>query len=173
MKKSTLLFGLISGIIVSVQLLITLIMMRNNPDFEGSMIIGFASMIVAMAFVFVAVKARRDKHNEGIISFGQALATGVMVAFIGSTLYVVTWLIEYYLFFPDFMEKYADHVLKQASESGLSAGELAAKSAEMASYKEMYKNPVWVILLTYMEILPIGLVVAIISALILKRKVKK
>ena len=40
----------------------------------------------------------------------------------------------------------------------------------MNMYKEMYKNPLYVIVLTYAEILiPIGLLVPIISALILKR----
>ncbi|WP_413669992.1 hypothetical protein ACEN9X_08680 [Mucilaginibacter sp. Mucisp86] len=40
----------------------------------------------------------------------------------------------------------------------------------MAGYVNMYKSPFGVIVLTYMEILPVGLVIALIAALILKRK---
>jgi hypothetical protein len=43
--------------------------------------------------------------------------------------------------------------------------------AEMAGYKEMYKNPLFLILLTYAEIFPVGLLVSVISAFILKQKV--
>ena len=68
------------------------------------------------------------------------------------------------------MDKYTAHVLKEASREGASQAVLDEKSAEMRSYKEMYQSPIMVILLTYTEILPVGLVVSLISALILKRK---
>ena len=51
--------------------------------------------------------------------------------------------------------------------------ELEAKVTELAGYKEMYQNPVMVILWTYAEILPVGLIVTLISALILKKPGKE
>ena len=71
------------------------------------------------------------------------------------------------------MEKYTEIVLNQTKADGATASELQKKSAEMESFKEMYKNPLMVVLLTYSEVLPIGLIVSVISALILKRRTKK
>jgi len=48
-------------------------------------------------------------------------------------------------------------------------GDLKTKSTEMANFKEMYKNPLFVILLTYFKVMPVDLVVALISSLLLKR----
>ena len=70
------------------------------------------------------------------------------------------------------MELYVDHAINHAKANGISGADLDKQIAEMASYKEMYKNPAMVILLTYMEILPIGILVTLISALILKKKDK-
>jgi hypothetical protein len=67
------------------------------------------------------------------------------------------------------MDKYAAAMITKAQASGISAAELAKKTADMAQLKEWYKNPLFVILMTYVEILPVALVVSLISALILKR----
>lgn len=45
-----------------------------------------------------------------------------------------------------------------------------AKKDEMAQFGEMYKNPVFVVLISYAEVLPVGMVVAFVSALILKKE---
>ena len=73
---------------------------------------------------------------------------------------------------PDFMEKYAAKAIEGIKLSGLSADEIAKKVTEMEEMRENYKNPFIRIGYTLMEILPIGIVVALISALILKRKPK-
>lgn len=173
MKRNVFVFGSIAGLIVTAVMAVSATWCVNDPDFEGSMVLGFGSMLVAFAFIFIGIKNYRDKQNGGIITFGKAFTIGLLIALVASTIYVLTWLVEYYCFIPDFMEKYAAHVIKKAQESGVSGAALEKQIADMESQKEMYKNPVWVILFTYMEIFPLGLVVALISALILKRKVKK
>lgn len=170
MKKNILICGLIAGAIVGVMLMVSVSMCYQKGNFEGNMWVGYASMLAAFSLIFVGIKNFRDKYNQGIVSFGQAFKIGLSITLIASTVYVVVWLIDYYLFIPDFMDRYAAYILESARSAGESLTEIEDKTKEMDSYKEMYKNPLMVILMTYMEIVPVGLVVSIISALILKRK---
>jgi uncharacterized protein with PQ loop repeat len=172
MKKTILVFGLIAGLIVTAMMLTSVAMIYNNQDFKGNEVIGYTTMLVAFSFIFVGIKQFRDKHNQGIITFGKAFRIGLYISLIASTMYVLVWLVEYYVFVPDFAEKYATCVLNKAKNNGATPDELARQATKMASFTAMYKNPVFVILISYMEILPIGLLVALISALLLKRKVK-
>ncbi|MDP2388535.1 MAG: DUF4199 domain-containing protein [Bacteroidota bacterium] len=172
MKKNVLVFGSISGLIITALMVISTMLCYKSSNFEGSMLIGYASMLIAFSFIFVGIKNYRDKYNNGVITFGKAFKVGLFIALISSTFYVVTWLIEYYAFMPDFMEKYSEHVLNQAKTSGASAAELAKQTAEMEGYKEMYKNPIFVILLTYSEVFPLGIVISLIAAAILRKKEK-
>ncbi len=93
-----------------------------------------------------------------------------MIALLASTIYVVFWLFYYYLYVPDFLDRYIDHVMLEATREGATEAELAAKTQEMEQFRDMYKSPFMVIVITYMEVLPIGLVVAFVSSLILKKK---
>lgn len=171
MKKIILTYGLIAGFIVTAFMSYGAYAMDKNPDFEGSMILGYTGMLVAFSFVFIGIKNYRDKHNNGVITFGKALKIGALISLIASTIYVGVWLFEYYCLYPDFMEKYSDAMLKKMNSTNISAAEIKAKTEEINRYKEMYKNPLWVIALTYVEILvPIGILVPLISAAILKRK---
>lgn len=164
-------YGLIAGLIVSVMLVVSTTLCYSNPNFQSNMYIGFGAMFIAFSMIFVGVKNFRDKQNNGVITFGKAFKIGFYIALVASTLYVLVWLIEYYLFIPDFMDKYTAHVLKEAYAEGGGQAAINAKIAEMNSYKEMYKKPLFVVLLTYMEILPLGLVLSLISALIFKKKI--
>jgi ethanolamine transporter EutH len=170
MKKNILTFGIISGIIVSALISITAICYQQQ-NFEGNMVLGFSVMILAFAFIFVGIKNYRDKFNHGIISFGKATQIGLSIALIASTMYVLTWVIAYYNFMPDFMEVMtAQNIEKLKLDKQLTNAEMSAKIAEINSMKELYKSPLMVVLFTYLEIFPIGIIVTLISALILKRK---
>ena len=173
MKKTILKYGLISGALVTIMMVIMSIMMYNDPNFHGSMVAGFASMLIAFSFIFIGIKNFRDKQNGGTISFGKAFMIGFFIALIASACYVTVWMIEHHFFFPDFMEKYAALAIKNAKEAGAGVVEIQQKTAEMEDMKASYKNPWLRILYTLAEILPVGIVVTLISALILMKKVKQ
>jgi hypothetical protein len=171
MKKIMLRYGLLGGLIVaSVMLGTTLYSTQTGYFFEGSMVIGYAAMILAFSLIFVALKMLRDKQYGGSISFGKAFKAAILITLVTSTIYVAAWLICYYFFIPDFMEQYSAHMLSNAKAKGASAAEIAKQKAQMQQYVAMYKNPLFVVLLTYMEILPVGLIVSVIASLIIKRK---
>lgn len=156
--------GLIGSCIVSALLIAITMYMKANPEKEVSIMIGFAGMLLSFFFVVKGIKQQREA-NKGFISFGKAFLTGFWITLIISTIYVLVWLVILYNFFPNFMEHYANMAIEKASPN-----EVVKVTEEMNSYKEMYKNPIMVILLTYMEILPLGIVFSLVSALILKKK---
>lgn len=172
MKKNVWIFGLLSGLVIAVFMLISAGLCHSDPNYEGSMILGYAGMLLAFSFVFVGIKNYRDKYAGGAITFVQALKVGGLIALISSTMYVVVWLFDFYIFMPDFMDSYIAHVITQAKKEGASQAEINKQIADMAGYRDMYKTPFGVIALTYMEVLPVALVVTLISALILQRKPK-
>jgi uncharacterized protein DUF4199 len=169
MRKNIIIYGLIAGIVVSTVMLFN-VNNEGNFDYDTSLLIGYASMLIAFSLVFVGIRNYRDKYNSGIISFGKAFKIGILIVLIASTIYVLIWLIDYYFFIPDFMEKYSAHMLDQLKASGASQIEIDKQTKEMANFAEMYKNPFYNAIMAYVEILPVGLIVTLISSLILKRK---
>lgn len=172
MKKTILTYGLISGTIVTATLMVTSILWKNDPNFEPSPIMGFGSMLLAFTFIFIGIKSFRDNLNNGTITFGKAFKIGALIALIASSMYVIAWMISLNFYFPDFIDRYDELVMKQAEASGKSAIEIQSQTKEVQWMKNAYKNPIYVILLTFMEILPLGLVVALVSSLILKKQIK-
>lgn len=170
MKKNILRYGLMSGICVALFMSFSIAYCYSKNSFEGSMLLGYTAMLLSLSLIFVGVKNYRDKHNGGIISFGSAFLMALYMALIASTLYVVGWMIAYYNFFPDFMDKLEAYQLSSAKVSQMAPDEVAGVRAQIKTFKEWYATPIGVAGATYMEILPIGLVVSLITALILKRK---
>ena len=170
MKKNVWVCGLVGGLVLAIVMLVSTSMCYSSDNFDSSMVLGYASMVLAFSLIFVGVKNYRDKYNGGVISFGKAFKIGLFITLIASSMYVLAWVVDYYLFVPDFMDKYTAHVLKEFKAGGATEAEIADKTAEMAGFADMYKNPLVVVLFTYVEVLPVGLVMSLISALLLKRK---
>ena len=134
----------------------------------GNDVLGYAVMVVIFSLIFFGVRNYRNKELGGVITFGKAFKTGFLIALVASTVYVAVWLFYYYLFVPDFIDVYSEHVLTQCT----SEAELTAKTEEMNNFAQMYSNPLFVVLITYSEVLPVGLIVVLVSSFILKKKGK-
>ncbi|WP_395054079.1 DUF4199 domain-containing protein [Flavobacterium sp.] len=164
MRKIILRNGIFGGLIVSLSMIFVTLSMKADPTVEPNMILGFGGMFLAFIFVILGVKQQRDANNNSI-TLKKAFITGVLISLLISTIYVVIWLIIYYNFFPDFMEKFGEIALKNAKPE-----DLAKETKDINHMKEWYKNPIMIILLTYLEIFPLGILVSAIAALALKRK---
>jgi hypothetical protein len=106
-----------------------------------------------------------------VISFARALKLALGITLIASTIYVAVWLVEFYVFIPDFMDKYTASHIQQVRSSGLNPADLQKQVAEMEHMRDTYDhNPLVVILYTYLEIVPVGLIISLLTALLLKRK---
>jgi hypothetical protein len=169
MKRIVLTFGLISGAIMSVLMLSTVPFM-HKIGFNRGMVIGYTTMVLAFLLVFFGIRSYRENVGNGYISFGRALSVGLLIMLITCAFYVLTWEFVYFNFMPDFAEKYGAFMLENMRAAGASAQEIAAKAEEMKRFKVLYDNIFFNVAMTFLEPLPVGLIMTFISALILRRK---
>ena len=175
MKKIVIVSGLIAGGINIIGWWVMNLIWGQPTDGESfdmtqGMIIGFAAMILALSTVFFGIKAYRDRERGGIISFGKAFLTGLYIVLIASAIYVIGWMIYYPNFMADFPEQYYEYQVQLLEKEGLPPAELETQKSQLRLEMENYKNPFVMAAYTFMEIFPVGLIIALISALILKKK---
>jgi hypothetical protein len=169
MRKTVLTFGLISGGILSVMMLATIPFM-DSIGFDRGEVIGYTTMVLAFLLIFFGVRSYRDNVAGGTVSFGRAFAVGALIAVVASVCYVVTWEIIYFKVAPDFWTKYQAYTIEKARASGESSAAIAKRVADMQRFDRLYRNPAINAAITFIEPLPVGLVFALVSAGILRRR---
>ena len=169
MQKIILKNGLIAGLAVSIFMVCSMAYVYNSEHAEGSMLIGYASMLAAFSFVFIGIKNYRDKVSDGKITFFTAFKIGIAISAIASFMYVIAWGIEFYFFMPDFLDKYILAEIEKLQKLNLSTADLDAKINELEESKGLYDNLFSFAGITFAEIFPVGLIVTIVSSLILKK----
>jgi len=172
MKKTVLTFGLIGGAVMAVMMFATLPFV-DRIGFDKGFIIGYTTMILAFMMVFFGIRSYRENIGQGHISFGRAFAVGILITLIACVCYVVAWEILYFNFMPDFLDKYSAYVIEKARASGASQQAIDAQVQQMKSFKAMYANPLINAAVTFTEPFPVGLLVTLISAAILRKKMKR
>lgn len=170
MKRTVLVFGIISGLISTVMMWLTLpFMHRGIIDFKNGMVIGYTSIFLSLVLVFFGIRSYRENHG-GTISFGRAFSVGILITVISCCFYVASWLVIYYNFMPDFMDRYATHIIHTMVEQGATDSAIKMKEIELESMKQMLKNPLINAAMTFIEPFPVGLVMTLVSAGILRRR---
>lgn len=170
MTKIILIFGLISGAISAV-LMLTLvsIVQTGAVDFDNAMMWGYATMIIALSMVFFGIKSYRD-NNGGRITFLKGLQVGILISLISAVCYAVTWEVYNRTGGQEFMEKYTTYYLDKMRKNGASDAEVEGARVQGEQFMEMYKIFYIRFGMTLMEILPVGVIVTLVSAALLRKK---
>lgn len=177
MRKVTLVYGLLAGAIVSLAMVLAMILWKNGAiNFDNSEFIGYGSMVVALSMIFFGIKSYRDQQQNGALKFVKGLQVGALITLVASLMYAGTWE-TYYRTNPEiqatFMDKYTEHALNKMKANGAAPAEIEQKAKQMAGMAEMYKNPAVRFGFTILEILPVGIVITLICAAVLRRKDRK
>lgn len=133
------------------------------------MAVGYAIMLAALSCVFLAVKRQRDTAGGGLIRFWPAFGIGLAISAVAGIIYVVAWeLAQATLIHGDFARSYGDAMIAQKRAAGASAAEIARTTREAADFVAQYHNPLIRWPMTFMEIFPVGVLVSLISAGLLR-----
>ena len=173
MKKTVLTFGIISGVIVAVLMGVNTIF-ADRIGFDRAIFAGYAVMLVAFLLVFFGIKSYRDNIGGGEISFGRAFTVGILITLITCVFYVAIWEVMYYTVLHDFPEKYGNYLIEKSRASGATPEQIAQQLEQVKEMKALLDNPLLgpaVIFIS--EPLPVGLVMTLISAAILRKRRKQ
>jgi hypothetical protein len=168
-KKTILTFGLISGVISSLMMVATVPFMDRIGSDHGY-VLGYTTIILSLLLVFFGVRSYRDNVAKGQITFGKAFLVGLAITVISCLFYVATWEIIYFNFMPDFMDKYGAHVIQKMQASGATAAAIQQQTEQIDKLKVSYKNPFFNMAMTFIEPFPVGLVITLLSAAVLRKK---
>ena len=172
MRKVVITYGLISGAIITSLFLISMYLWSKGIiNFDNGEYFGYGSMLVALSMVFFGIKSFRDNQNSRSIGFWKGAQIGILISLLASFVYAAGWEV-YMQASPEnsFIDEYTEHYIGKLKEKGTPQEEIDKTVTEMASMKEMYKNPVIRFGMTLMEILPVGIIVTLVSAAILRKK---
>ena len=169
MKKTVLTFGIISGVMISVLMDGSLLLARKIGS-GHSMLLGYTMMVASFLLVYFGIRSYRDNTLAGQISFGRAFSCGILIALITTIFYVATWEILYFNFMPHFMDSYFAAQIAKVKSSGLDPATVAAQIAAIEHSQLLYQNPLVNMAYTFIEPLPVGLLITLIPAAILRRK---
>lgn len=173
MKKTVLTFGLISGAILAIVSGGSMLIQNKVGAGHGQafqMVVGYTIMVAAFLLIYFGIRSYRDNQLDGQITFGRAFACGILIALITTVCYVAMWEVLFFGFMPHSMDGYWAAQIASVQAAGHDAATTAMQVAAIRHQQELYQNPLVNIAYTFIEPFPVGLLITLISAAVLRRK---
>ncbi|ANU08287.1 DUF4199 domain-containing protein [Paraurantiacibacter namhicola] len=166
MFRYALIFGSIAGVVAIA--IISLILLSVGGNHSSSEFLGYLVMLVVMMLVFVGIKRYRDMEQGGVIRFGTALGLGVAITAVAGVFYVLSW--ELFLAATDyaFITEYSNGLLAEARAMP-DAVQSAERIKEIEASVTLYRNPAFRMMISFIELFPVGLFVSLLSAFLLRK----
>jgi hypothetical protein len=159
-------YGGIAGAIAIAVIFFSLV--SGLPNHNHSMWFGYLVMLAALTLIFVGVKRYRDVECGGVIRFGRAFGIGLGMAVVAGLVYVALFEVFVAATGYDFMADYSHAILEGMRRDGASAAEIAAAQQEMHGFEDIFADPFKRLPMVFLEIFPVGLLVALVSAALLR-----
>ena len=167
MSRIILYFGIVAGLVVAIPM--CLMVANAEPGSAAtSHFTGYLVMLLALSLVFVGVKRLRDRELGGAIRFVPALLAGLGISAVASVIYVIGWEITLAVTDFAFIDSYSTAAVEAARAKGASAAEIEELAARMDEFRRQYANPFFRMPVTFVEIFPVGVLVSLISAALLR-----
>ena len=168
MLRNIFFYGVIAGVIVAIPTFGLTVLLKDHPPEQYGLLIGYTTMLVALSAIFVAIKRHRDVEGGGVIRFWPALMLGLGVSVVAGVFYCVAWEAALAVTGMDFGADYAQAYIEAEKAKGVSGAALAKFTAEMQAFKAQYANPLYRLPMTFTEIFPVGVLVSLVSAALLR-----
>lgn len=169
MFNRILVYGLIAGAIVGAPMFASVMILgENGPHGALGLVIGFSTMFLAFSMIFLGVKRQRDVVQGGVIKFLPAFLMGLGISVVASVIYVLVWELSLTASGLDYGRLYAEGMVEAAKAKGASEVEIAAATEQAEAFAKQYANRAYRMPLTFTEIFPVGVIVSLISALLLR-----
>ncbi|HEX9759501.1 MAG TPA: DUF4199 domain-containing protein [Candidatus Acidoferrales bacterium] len=172
MKKTVLIYGLISGVLAVAMMVVTLpfIYAKNLGTADT---LGYTSMVLSALLVYFGIRSFRDNAGAGLLTFSKGFVVGVLITLVSTGLYMVAFHLMYFKFVPDFGETFAECMVERARMAGADAQKITETAQQAEKLKQLYDHPASNAAVTFATTFPVGLAMSLVAAAILKRKEDK
>ena len=161
-------YGLIAGLIIGIPMLWRMLAAKPGEVPVVGMLLTYLVMVVALTAVFIGIKAYRDKVLGGVIRFLPALGLGIGISAVASLVYAIAWEVSSAYSTFDFIAFYKAYMIDAVKATNPTPEALQKAIADAEEFAVMYKNPLYRMPMTFIEMFPVGILVSLISAAILR-----
>lgn len=170
MQRITIKWGFISGALMVGIPLATYLLIGGGPEtFKISEIIGYATIILSLLLIFIAINNYRLLQEDNRVSFGKGFLLGLSISAIAGLMFgIYNWVFVEFMQ-PDFMDQYYDYYIEQIKQSGKPEAQVTEEVMAFEREKAMFMNTSLQFLIMFLTVFIIGGIVSIFSAAIQSR----
>lgn len=170
MKNTVIKYGLY-GFITAFVLFFIALYFGQGLSFKTQELVGYASMVISLSFVYFGIKHYKNHELNGEISFKTAFIIGALISLFTAIGFGIMDIIYVTKINPDFAEQYLAYEFNLLdARTDLSLDEIKFEKLSLQKQSEAFGSPIILFFIMTMMVFVIGVIISLLSALILHKK---
>ena len=132
-------YGVMFGFAVMLYVMIEHVLGFNTTRHDIGEYTRFGAVIIPVIGVFVGIKMKRNRDLKGVMTFGEGIKAGVIIAVVQTTLTTIFFLFYGSLINPDFLNSVIEFQRQKMVLAGAAEAEI---TSAMDQLRTMYSFPV-------------------------------